>query len=505
MNDVLLLVFAAGIGAGGGYYIRQLIAQNRVNSAETRAETILTEAKNKQSDLLLQAKDKALAIIEDAKKEENSRRKELSHIQKRIETREELFDKKLLDLEAKQQKLYDTSEELKKIKERLKTAEQEHLEKLEKVAQLSQQEAQEVIIEKVKESAQESLMSRIKKVQEEVSIEVDKKAKELLSMAIMRYGASHAVELSTTNVPLPSDEMKGRIIGKEGRNIRAFENVTGVDVIIDDTPEAITLSCFSPIRREVAKRAMERLIKDGRIQPARIEEAVLESKRDLAVEIKKAGEEAVYEVGIPGLDPKLVQIIGRLKYRTSYGQNILRHSIETAFIAGLLAQDLGADVKEAKKGGLLHDIGKAFDHEIQGTHVDIGINIGKKFNLGPKVMSAIGEHHDDMPTTLEGVIVKVADAISGARPGARRDSYENYLQRLDDLEKLTYQFEGVERAYAIQAGREIRVFVHPQEINDVKAHELACEISKKIESELTYPGEIKVNVIRELRVQEFAR
>jgi ribonuclease Y len=311
--------------------------------------------------------------------------------------------------------------------------------------------------------------------------------------------------MMTSVVDLPSDDMKGRIIGREGRNIKAFERVTGADVIIDDTPNAITLSCFSPIRREVAKRTMEILIKDGRIQPARIEEAMQEAKKSLAVEIKKAGEDAVYEVGAVGLEPKLVQIVGRLKYRTSYGQNILRHSIETAHIAGVLAQELGADVTSAKLGGLLHDIGKAFDHDIQGTHVEIGINLGKKFGVNDKVMSAIAEHHDDVPTTLEGVIVKVADAISGARPGARSDTKENYIQRLRDLEEIANGFDGVDKAYAIQAGREIRVFVDAASVKDNHCTKIAQDMAKRIESSLKYPGEIKVNIIRETRTIEYAR
>ncbi|MFA5754182.1 MAG: ribonuclease Y, partial [Patescibacteria group bacterium] len=308
-----------------------------------------------------------------------------------------------------------------------------------------------------------------------------------------------------TTVDLPNDEMKGRIIGREGRNIKAIENMTGVEIIVDDTPNAITVSGFSLIRRHIAKKTLDYLIKDGRIHPTKIEDAVENAKKDIALDIKKAGEEAMYEVGVTGFDPKLVQIIGRLKYRTSYGQNALRHSIEVAHLSAMLAEELGADVTLAKKGGLLHDIGKAVDHEVQGNHTEIGRDIAKKFNLPAEIIAPIETHHEDHPATLVSVIVKVADAISSARPGARNDNYENYLQRLEELEKIALTFEGVEKVYAIQAGREVRVFVQPEQIDDLKSYNLARDIAKKIENELKYPGEIKVNVIRELRVIEYAR
>jgi ribonuclease Y len=342
-------------------------------------------------------------------------------------------------------------------------------------------------------------------LERESSEVLDKKARDLLSLAIERCASSHATEITTTTVSLPSDEMKGRIIGREGRNIKTIEQLTGTEIIVDDTPEAITVSGFSPIRRHVAKRALEKLILDGRIHPGRIEEAVEQAKKDLAIDIKKAGEEAVYELGVAGLDPKLVQILGRLKYRTSFGQNALKHSVEVAHLSALLAEELGANVTVAKKAGLLHDIGKAVDHEVTGTHPEIGKDIAKKFNLPEEIIIPIATHHEDAPPTLEAVIVKVADAISGARPGARKDTYEQYLQRLEDLEKVATSFDGIEKAYAIQAGREIRVFVAPDKIDDLAALKLAQAIAKKIEEELKYPGEIKVNVIREKRIIEYAR
>ena len=376
---------------------------------------------------------------------------------------------------------------------------------MEEVSRLSREEAKNLLIKEVEEKTAEDLMVRIKKLEQESEDKIEEKSRDLLASAMQRMVSTYTVELTTTTIDLPNDEMKGRIIGREGRNIKAIENMTGVEIIVDDTPNAITVSGFSLIRRHIAKKTLEYLIKDGRIHPTKIEEAVENAKKDIAIDIKKAGEEAMYEVGVTGFDPKLIQILGRLKYRTSYGQNALRHSIEVAHLSAMLANQLGADVTLAKKGGLLHDIGKAVDHEVQGNHTEIGRDIAKKFNLPPEIIAPIETHHEDHPASLISVIVKVADAISSARPGARSDSFENYLQRLEELEKIALSFEGIEKAYAIQAGREVRIFVHPEEINDLKAHNLARDIAKKIENELKYPGEIKINVIREMRVTEYAR
>lgn len=501
---VIAILFLA-MGILFGYFIRKNIAKKNADSAEEKAQKAITEAQNKEKEILLQAKDKAIGIIDEAKKEEQTRRQELTHLQQRLEKRESLFDKKLLDLESKQQELQDKSEELKQGKTQIDEIKKQQFQKLEEVAKLTTEQAKEILLKNIEHSVSDSLKSRLEKLEVQASIDIQKKTKEILTMAIERYAGSHVVENSTSIIDIPSDEMKGRIIGREGRNIRTFEQLTGVDIIIDDTPQAITISCFSPIRREVAKRALQKLIHDGRIHPARIEEIILESKKELALEIKKSGEEAVYELGIIGYDPKLIQVIGRLKYRTSYGQNILQHSIEVARISAYLATELGANVENAKQGGLLHDLGKAFDHEIQGTHPEIGYDIGKKFKLHNDILSAIREHHDDKPSTLVGVIVKIADMISGARPGARRDTQEDYIQRLSELENISTSFDGVEKAFAVHAGREIRVFVHPDQIDDAQSYTLAKSIATRIEDELKYPGEIKVNIIREKRVIEYAR
>ena len=443
--------------------------------------------------------------IEESKKEEAARRNEINNLQKRLEQRENSFSQKLLDLQEKQQKLYDKVTEVQEIKEKIKTIKEEQEQKLEELAKLSKDDAKNILLKNIEDKCAEDLMVRINKLENDSEDAINEKAKDFLALAMQRMVSAYTVELTTTTVDLPNDEMKGRIIGREGRNIKAIEQMTGVEIIVDDMPNAITVSGFSLIRRHIAKKTLDYLIKDGRIHPTKIEEAVENAKKDIAIDIKKAGEEAMYEVGITGFDPKLVQIIGRLKYRTSYGQNALRHSVEVAHLSAMLAEQLGADVTLAKKGGLLHDIGKAVDHEVQGNHTEIGRDIARKFNLPPEIIAPIETHHEDKPATLISVIVKVADAISSARPGARSDNYENYIHRLEELEKIATSFEGIDKAYAIQAGREVRVFVQPEMITDLQAHELARDIAKKIETELKYPGEIKVNVIREMRVTEFAR
>lgn len=505
MQNLLLIAATLIAGTAAGYYLRKILAKRLTGSIEEKAEKLLAETKTKQRELLLQARDKAIKIIDDAKKEEEERRQELLGAQKRLEKRESLFDQKLLDLQEKQQKLFDRANQIEKVKAEIQKIKEDQLAKLERVANLTRDEAKKLLLDTTEKSIQEELVVRINKLENESSEVLEKKARDLLSQAIERCASSHATEITTTTVSLPSDEMKGRIIGREGRNIKTIEQLTGTEIIVDDTPEAITISGFSPIRRHVAKRALEKLILDGRIHPGRIEEAVEQAKKDLAIDIKKAGEEAVYELGVAGLDPKLVQILGRLKYRTSFGQNALKHSVEVAHLSALLAEELGANVGIAKKAGLLHDIGKAVDHEVTGTHPEIGKDIAKKFNLPEEIIIPIATHHEDRPPTLEAVIVKVADAISGARPGARKDTYEQYLQRLEDLEKVAASFDGVEKVYAIQAGREIRVFVSPDKIDDLAALKLAQAIAKKIEEELKYPGEIKVNLIREKRIIEYAR
>ncbi len=504
LNYVLYVVMIAG-GFFIGYLFYKKSANSKINNAAEKADKLINEAKIKEKDLLLKAQDKALKIIEESKREEASRRNEINSLQKRLEQRETSFSQKLLDLQEKQQKLFDKVNEVQEIKERIKNIKAEQETKLESISGLNRDQAKEILIKNVEEKSADDLMVRINKLENTAEEALGEKAKNIMALAMQRMVSSYTVELTTTTVDLPNDEMKGRIIGREGRNIKAIENMTGVEIIVDDTPNAITVSGFSLIRRHIAKKTLDYLIKDGRIHPTKIEDAVENAKKDIALDIKKAGEEAMYEVGVTGFDPKLVQILGRLKYRTSYGQNALKHSIEVAHLSAMLAEELGADVTLAKKGGLLHDIGKAVDHEVQGNHTEIGRDIAKKFNLPAEIIAPIETHHDDKPSTLIAVIVKVADAISSARPGARNDNYENYLQRLEELEKIALTFDGIEKVYAIQAGREVRVFVQPDKIDDLKAYNLARDIAKKIENELKYPGEIKVNVIREMRVTEYAR
>ena len=504
LNYVLYVVFIAG-GFFIGYLFYKKSANSKINNAAEKADKLINEAKIKEKELLLKAQDKALKIIDESKQEEANRRNEISNQQKRLEQRETSFSQKLLDLQEKQQKLFDKVNEVQEIKERIKRIKAEQETKLESISSLSRDEAKEILLKNVEEKCSEDLMARVNKLENNAEEALTEKAKNIMALAMQRMVSNYTVELTTTTVDLPSDELKGRIIGREGRNIKAIENMTGVEIIVDDTPNAITVSGFSLIRRHIAKKTLDYLIKDGRIHPTKIEDAVENAKKDIALDIKKAGEEAMYEVGVTGFDPKLVQILGRLKYRTSYGQNALKHSIEVAHLSAMLAEELGADVTLAKKGGLLHDIGKAVDHEVQGNHTEIGRDIAKKYNLPAEIIAPIETHHDDKPSTLIAVIVKVADAISSARPGARNDNYENYLQRLEELEKIALTFTGVEKVYAIQAGREIRVFVQPDKIDDLASYNLARDIAKKIENELKYPGEIKVNVIREMRVTEYAR
>lgn len=502
---VLLLVVGIPGGMIAGYFLRRSWAVREAQSAEAKAQNTLNDAKQKAKGLLLEAQEKSLQLIEDAKKKEEQLRGELTQHQQRLEKRESLFDQKILEVENRQQEITKRAERIEELKTELKSIREDQLKKLERIGELSREEAKRVLMENTETGMREELLHRVRKLQEVGQEEWDKKAKELLSTAIQRVASAHSAETTTTVMTLPSDEMKGRIIGREGRNIKAIEQLTGVEIIVDDTPESIIISGFSPIRRQVAKRALERLIADGRIHPARIEEAIEKSKKDLAADIRKAGEEAAYEVGVAGLDPKLIQLIGRMKYRTSYGQNVLRHSIEVAELSAVIAQELGANVSVTKKGGLLHDIGKAIDHEIQGSHPQIGYEIMKKFGLPEEIAYIAIAHHEDSPKTLEGAIVKVADAISGARPGARKDTYEQYVQRLEELEALAQGFAGVDKVYAIQAGREIRVFVNPEKIDDLTAVKLARDIANKIEADLKYPGEIKVTIIREKRIIEYAR
>ncbi|MFH0828817.1 MAG: ribonuclease Y [Candidatus Kerfeldbacteria bacterium] len=506
-TSIWIILAAVGIpgAAIAGYFLRRSWATHEAQSVEAKAQALIAEARAKQKSILLEAQEKALKVLEDAKRDDEQRRREIRQERQRLEQRESKFDEKLLELERRQDELTKKTQRNDEIKKELERIREDQFQKLERIGELTRDQAKRVLLDNTEHSMKEELVSRIKKLQQTSQEELEKEARDLLSVVLQRVAASHAAETTTTVVPLPSDDLKGRIIGKEGRNIKTIEQLTGVEIIVDDTPESIVISGFNPIRRHIAKRALEKLIADGRIHPGRIEEAVEAAKKDMAVDIKKAGEEAVHEVGVAGIDPRLVQILGRLKYRTSYGQNVLRHSIEVGILSGILAAELGANVAVAKKGGLLHDIGKAIDHEVQGTHTQLGYDIMKKFNLPEEVAYISIAHHEDTPRTLEGVIVKVADAMSGSRPGARKDTYEQYVQRLEELEGIAKNFEGVEKCYAIQAGREVRVFVFPEKIDDLAAVKLARDIANQIESQLQYPGEIKVTLIREKRVIEYAR
>ncbi len=505
MQEIIIFLAVLGAGVVVGYYFRRSIARRDAQTAEAKVEKILANAKEKYKETILEAKNKALEIQEKAKVEEDKRRRGLYEMQSRLEKRENLFDKKLLEFEDKKAKLNAKERNIEALRQDLQSIKEKGMQKLEKIAVMTQSEAKEALMNNVESQVKDELYGRIRKLERENSEELQEKAKHMLVSVIERCASSHAADTTTTTITLPNDEMKGRIIGKEGRNIKTIEQLTGVELVVDETPETIWVSGFSPIRRQVAKATLEKLMSDGRIHPGRIEETVEQAKRDVSQEIKKAGEDAMYQAGVGGLDPKLVQILGRLKFRTSYGHNVLQHSIEVSLLAGMLAEQLGADVVVARKGGLLHDIGKAVDHEIKGGHPEIGYDIMKKFSLPEEIAKISLEHHMDHPETLEGVIAKAADAISGARPGARKDTYEQYVQRLEDLEKTAKGIDGVEKCYAIQAGRELRVFVKSDAVDDWGAKNIARQVANRIEEELQYPGEIKVTVIREKRIEEYAR
>lgn len=508
MNELIILIvaiIALGGGFAFGYFLRKKLAQAQAHSTEAKAERLLIEAKTKQQEYILDAKEKAVKIIEEAKREEKQSRLELHNEKQRLEKRETAFDQKLLELQDSQTKLQEKVERVKQIKLEIEDLKVQQMEKLQVVAAMTNEEAKMELLKMVEEESQNDLLARMMKLDRESTEKYEEKARDIIIDAIQRTAASHAAETTSSIVTLPSEEMKGRIIGKEGRNIKTIEKLTGCELIIDDTPESIMISCFSPIRREVARLSLEKLMADGRIQPARIEEFVEKAKQDLSIDIKKAGEEALYKMGITGIDPKLVNIVGRLKYRTSYGQNILNHSTEVGYLSALIAAELGLDQAKAKKAGLFHDIGKAVDQETQGSHPEIGYTILKKFNMDEDICQAARDHHLDKPQSIYATVVKAADAISGARIGARKDTYEHFVARLEELEKTASGFPGIDKVYAIQAGREVRIFVKPNEIDDYAAVQLSKDIAHKIEEELQYPGEIRVTIIRETRVIEYAR
>jgi len=505
-NFLLVGLVILLIGAGAGYFTRQLIAQRRKSSIEAKLKKLVEDAKREAQEITFESKNRAVKIIEESQRDIKSRSEDVRKAEDRLRGREEALDKKIFELDERQKELDLKVEKVKTVKTEIETLRQEATKKLEQVAGMSREEAVKTLIDQIKKEADEDIMVRIKKLEIAGLEELERKAKNILASVIQRLATATTSEVTTTIVPIPSDDIKGKIIGREGRNIRAFERAAGVEVVVDDTPGAIVISGFDPVRRHIAKFALESLIVDGRIQPARIEEFVEKAKTEIEKQIREAGKAAAYEIGAFDIDERLLHLVGRLKFRTSYGQNVLTHSVEMAHIAGMLAEELGADKAISQKGALLHDIGKAVDHEVQGTHVEIGRRILQKFAADNRIIQAMQSHHEEYPyETLESIIVQTADAISAGRPGARRDSVENYLKRLQDLEAIANSFEGVEKTYAIQAGREIRIFVSPEKISDLEARNLARQIALRVENELKYPGEIKVHVIRETRVVDFAR
>jgi ribonuclease Y len=499
-------VIALSIGSILGYFARQSIARKQADTIETLLQKKIAQAKKTSDDLVLKAKEQADNVLTSAKREMESQRRELFNTEKVVLKRETLLGQKISEFEGKEKDFSKKVEKLREIKATLETLRQEAIDNLERISHVSKLDAKKELLDNLEKDYKKELLERMMKMEIEGVEGYEKKAKEILALAIQKCALSQAQELTTTTVSLPTDEIKGKIIGKEGRNIKTLEKLTGVEIIVDETPESVVISGFDPVRRQIAKNALEKLIQDGRIQPAKIEEMVDRAEKEISVQIKDAGERAAYDTGILDLDPKIILLLGRLRFRTSYGQNVLLHSIEVSHLSAAIASEIGANPKIAQKAGLLHDIGKAVDHQIQGSHVDIGIKILEKFKIEKEIVDAMKAHHEEYPAeTLEAKIVQAADQISGARPGARKDTLENYLKRLEDLEGIALTFSGVQKAYAIQAGRELRVFVRPEEIDDYGAKKMAKDIAGKIQEELKYPGEIKVILIRENRITEYAR
>ncbi len=502
----LFLALAGAVGVAVGYYLRLIISLGKKGSMELEIKEMLLAAKEEAKKITADAEAKATKTLEGARTEIKEKEDKIRQTEDRLVKREDIIDKRQSDLDKEVEMIKQRVAEIKAIREKADKLEEDRKAALEKIAKLSADDAKEQLIKLVEKQSQEDLLVRVNKLEIHGEEMLEQKAKDILAMSIQRLASSVAQDVMSTIVEIPSDDVKGKIIGKEGRNIKAFERITGVEVMVDDTPGAITISSFDPVRRHVARIALLELIKDGRIQPAKIEAVVEKAKQDINKTIKEKGEAAAYECGIIGLDPRILLILGRLHFRTSYGQNVLQHSIEMSHIAGMIAEEIGANVQVAKAGALLHDLGKALDHEVVGTHVEIGRRILQKFGAPEEIIKAMQAHHEEYPyETVESRIVQTADAISGARPGARRDNIENYLKRLGDLEALANSFPGIEKSYALQAGREIRIFVKPEEIGDLEAKNLARDIALKIEKDLKYPGEIRVMVIRETRNMEFAR
>ena len=511
---IILIVVGAvvgiGVGFGFGIVYRKKVAEREIGSAEAEATRLINEAirsgESRKKEMLLEAKDEIHKSRTEHEKEVKERRAELSKQERRLEQKEATLDKKTEAFEKKEEELARRMTEVAEAKGEVEELKKAQMAVLERLSGLTQEQAKQHLLETVENDVRHETAMKIKEIEQQMKDEADDKAREIIAIAIQRCAADHSAETTVSVVPLPNDEMKGRIIGREGRNIRTLETVTGVDLIIDDTPEAITVSSFDPVRREIARLALEKLIVDGRIHPTRIEDMVEKARKEVDRTIREEGERACYETGVHNLNPEVVKILGRQKYRTSYGQNVLNHSIEVSHIAGLMASELGVDVALAKRAGLLHDLGKSIDHEVEGSHVQLGADLARKYKENPVVVNAIEAHHGDVePKTIIAVLVQAADAVSAARPGARRENVENYIRRLQKLEELTGSYPGVEKAFAIQAGREVRIMVKPEEVTEDNMIILARDIANKIEAELEYPGQIKVNVIRETKAVEYAK
>lgn len=503
---IIIAIIAAGVGGFGGYIARQKIAKNQVETAEGQIEKLLSEAKTKAQDVVLDAKKQATRVLEDVEKDVKDRKEEMRDTQKRLEKREESMDKRFDEVERAKKALEDKAGEIRAKREEVETLKADQVGRLEKIAELTHDQAKKALLQLTEERERDALSERMIKVQKRGEEDLEKEARNIMTQVIQRYSRSHAAEVMTSTLSIANEDIKGKIIGKEGRNIRSFERATGVELIVDEAPESIVISAFDPVRREIAKIALEKLIEDGRIHPAKIEEITAWAEKEIDNRIAEAGEAAAYEVGIAGLDRKLLYILGRLRYRTSFKQNVLLHSLEVSYLAGAIAAEVGGDVASARMAGLFHDIGKAVDHEVQGTHVEIGIKILEKFGIDEKVVWGMRSHHDEYPyASPEAYIVTAADALSAARPGARKDTVDNYIKRLEELEAVVNGFDEVQKSYAIQAGREVRIFVNPEKVDDYGAQKLARAIADKVQSDLNYPGEIKINVLRETRSIEYAR